>query len=127
MIIVSRTPTCRPPGSGRPVRAASRPCSRCAESPTVRTSVASIHFPWASQSVRTAQTRSGGASTSIRSTSSGTGVLLVGRDGAVGRLLVVLGRRLRRLRRLRRGEPGGERGDLDVPFLEDEGELVEQP
>src|SRR4051812_136296 len=123
--MVSRTPTCRPPGSGNPVRAASRPCRRCAAPSTVRTSVAIIHSPCDSQSVSTAQTRSGGASTSIRSVSSGTGLLLLvgGGRGLVVRPLAV---RMRVL--LRTGsEPLGERDDVGVPLLEDQGELVQQP
>src|SRR3954447_16058000 len=124
MIIVSRMPRCRPPGRGSPVRAASRPCSRWAGPPTVRTSVASIHSPCASQSVSTAHTRSGGASTSIRSTSSGTGLLLV--VGGCGVVVPLRGRLPVALRSLR-GEPLGEGGDLRVAFLEHEGELLDQP
>src|SRR3954469_100126 len=120
MIIVSRIPTCRPPGNGSPVRAASRPCRRCAGPSTVRTSVAIIHSPWLSQSVSTAQARSGVASISTRSVSSGTGLLfLVGGRGLVVRPLVrFVGKG---------GEAFGERGALGVPLLEHEGERVEQP
>src|SRR4051812_42327609 len=124
MIIVSRMPTWRPPGSGSPVRAASRPCSRWAGPSTVRTSVASIHSPWDSQSVSTAQTRSGDASTSIRSTSSGTRLLLV-LGGAVGH--VVRGLLVVRRRGVVRTQSGGQDGDLGVALVEDQRELVEQP
>src|SRR4051812_8207464 len=130
MIMVSRTPTCRPPGSGSPVRAASRPCSRCAGPSTVRTSVASIHSPWLSQSVSTAQARSGDASTSTRSVSSGTGLLLlyVGGRRVGGHPLVVRPFVLRGGRGLRTvGEARSKRRDLGVPLLEHERELVEQP
>src|SRR4051812_43035762 len=117
MTIVSSSPTCRPPGRGGPVRGASRPPTPCAEPPTVRTSVASIHSPWEAQSVSTSHTRSGGASMSIRSTTSGIAVLSVG--GAVVR---------RCWRRYRpRLDPGPERGDLGIPFVQGVGELVQQP
>src|SRR3954451_19678836 len=126
MIMVSRTPTCRPPGRGRPVRAASLPCSRCAGPPTVRTSVAIIHSPCFSQSVRTAHTRSGVASTSIRSVSSGMRrPSLVGAPRSVGGDGVRAVLRPRPRRRMRRPLPQDR--DLGVPLVEDEGELFEQP
>src|SRR4051795_13300119 len=126
----SRTPSRRPPRRGRPVRAAIRPPTPCAGPSTVCTSVASIHSPWRSQAVSAAQTRSGGASTSIRSTSSGTGQLLavlprdVRRPGAL--LHVRLDLRLVGLGRMRR-KAFAQLGDDRVAVVEGLRELVEQP
>src|SRR5688572_11851744 len=121
--IVSTTPRCRPPGSGRPVRATIRPCSRRAGPPTSRTSVANIHSPCRVQSVTAAHTRSGGASISRRSTRSRTGWFLL-----VGGLPEVRGARrvvLHVFRRRMQLRPQG--GDLGVALVEHLRELVEQP